>query len=61
MAIVVISGFDLNLVAPDATAAVDNFKDVFWNTRQADILGQIIIILAGAFAVAILFKESTKE
>ena len=62
VAVVIVSGFDINPVAIDsATTAVDNFKEVFWNTRQADILGQIIIILAGAFAVAILFKESTKE
>jgi len=24
-------------------------RTIFWNTRQADILGQIIIILGGAF------------
>ena len=33
------------------------FKDLFWNLRQVDILGQIIVILAGAFAVVVLFKE----
>lgn len=60
-AIVLTSGFDVNLPATDPSGTVDTFKEVFWNTRQADILGQIIIILAGAFAVAILFKESTKE
>lgn len=61
IAVVVMSGFDINTVATDTTVAVSDFKEVFWNTRQADILGQIIIILAGAFAVAILFKECNKE
>jgi NADH-quinone oxidoreductase subunit J len=35
----------------------DNFKEILWNTRQPDVLGKIIVILTGAFAVEILFKE----
>ncbi len=35
-------------------------RDVIWNKRPLDILGQIIIILAGVFGVVILFKESKK-
>ncbi len=31
--------------------------DVFWNRRQTDLLGQIIIILAGVYGVLIFFKE----
>ena len=34
---------------------------VFWNERQADILGQIVIVLAGVFGVLIFFKESEGE
>ena len=60
VAVVLLNGFDIQPVTTDVTAAASNFKEVFWNTRQADILGQVIIILAGAFAVAILFKESDK-
>lgn len=37
-----------------------NVQDVIWNKRPLDILGQIIIILAGVFGVVILFKESKK-
>ncbi|MGI6360775.1 MAG: NADH-quinone oxidoreductase subunit J [Bacillota bacterium] len=36
------------------------FKEIFWHNRQIDILGQIIVILSGVFAVVILFKESDK-
>jgi multisubunit Na+/H+ antiporter MnhB subunit len=35
----------------------DNFNEILWNTRQPDILGKIIALLTGAFAVEILFKE----
>jgi len=60
VAVVLLTGFDVQPVISDVTATASNFKDVFWNMRQADILGQVIIILAGAFSVAILFKESDK-
>lgn len=47
--------FDFNL--PTGTASVtDEFRETFWNTRQADILGQIIAILVGGIAVAVLFQ-----
>ncbi len=35
--------------------------EVFWNTRQADLVGQIIIVLAGIFGVLIFFKEREQE
>lgn len=38
-----------------------SFKEVFWNMRQADILGQIIIVFAGVFAVVVLFKERDEK
>ncbi len=59
MIILTMGNFDFS-VTVDAAAQVRTFNDVFWNTRQADIIGQIIIILAGAFAVVILFKEGDK-
>jgi NADH:ubiquinone oxidoreductase subunit 6 (subunit J) len=39
-----------------------NFRDldvreVLWNHRHADLLGQVTVLLAGAFAVVILVKE----
>jgi len=33
---------------------------VFWSQRQADLLGQIVIVLAGVFGVLIFFKEGEK-
>lgn len=42
--------------------AVENdVRSVLWNTRQIDIFGQIIILLAGVFATVLLFKESGKD
>jgi len=35
-------------------------RDVIWKVRHLDLLGQIIILLTGAFGVAVLFKESKK-
>ncbi|HHV95037.1 MAG TPA: hypothetical protein GXX37_00950 [Clostridiaceae bacterium] len=36
---------------------IDNFREVLWNNRQADIWAQAIVIIAGAIAVTVLFKE----
>ena len=35
----------------------NNVKIILWNLRHLDLLGQIVILLAGAFGVVILFKE----
>lgn len=34
---------------------------VIWKTRQIDLIGQIAILLAGAFSILILFKETKKK
>jgi hypothetical protein len=36
-------------------------RQVLWNIRSRDLLGQIIILLAGAFAVIILFRGTRKD
>jgi NADH-quinone oxidoreductase subunit J len=36
-------------------------QDVIWNVRKLDVLGQIIIILAGVIGVVILFKEKENQ
>jgi NADH-quinone oxidoreductase subunit J len=46
--------FDFNL--PAAPAAND-VRNIIWNLRHLDLLGQIVILLAGAFGVVALFKE----
>lgn len=66
-AVLIIGGVALVLVAispgvilPAAapvTGVADSFREVLWTHRQADIWGQVIIILTGALTVAALFKE----
>jgi len=56
LALLLISGFALEGAMPAPTIFAE-FKEVFWNTRQTDILAQIVLILAGSFAVIVLFKE----
>jgi len=50
--------FSRSYVIPAFTG---NVRDILWNSRQIDLLGQIIIILAGVFGVIIFFKESVEE
>jgi NADH-quinone oxidoreductase subunit J len=37
--------------------AENDVRNIIWNLRHLDLLGQIVILLAGAFGVVILFKE----
>ena len=47
---------------PNAAASAGaSVQDVLWNKRQIDLLGQIIIILAGVFGVLVFFKESDAD
>lgn len=50
--------FDLTLPSPEIER---DARVVLWNARPLDILGQIIMLLAGAFGIAILFKEAKKK
>ena len=58
-------GCALVLTAPELkplNPAVENdVRNVMWKLRQTDVLGQIIILLAGVFGVVVLFKERTKN
>lgn len=36
---------------------IGNVPDVLWNVRQLDMFGQIILIIAGALGVVVLFAE----
>lgn len=44
---------------PIAVSGTD-VRDMIWNHRHLDLLGQVVILLAGAFGVVILFKESER-
>jgi NADH-quinone oxidoreductase subunit J len=65
--IIIIGGIVLSLLnikpnfqlpMPEAQTDV---RQVMWNVRQIDLLGQIIILLAGVFGVVIFFKGKTKN
>jgi NADH-quinone oxidoreductase subunit J len=49
--------FNFTLPAPEAEPDVRN---ILWNLRQLDVLGQVVIILAGVFGVVVLFKDKFK-
>jgi NADH-quinone oxidoreductase subunit J len=48
----------LDLPLPPAGLETD-VRQVLWNVRRLDLVGQILIILAGVFGVVILFKDRT--
>ena len=54
-----LTGFSLGSRGPVGSAA--SFDNVFWETRQADIFGQMVAIIAGASAIVVFFKESEKQ
>ena len=54
---VLLGGEPLTLAEPDGAEV----RDLLWNTRQADIWGQIAAILCGGVAVAVLFREERRE
>jgi NADH-quinone oxidoreductase subunit J len=39
----------------------NDVRNILWNMRHLDLIGQITILLAGAFGVVALFKEWKKE
>ena len=47
-----------SLLPTIAAGSGESVKDILWNKRQVDLLGQIAIILAGVYGVIIFFKES---
>jgi NADH-quinone oxidoreductase subunit J len=38
----------------------EDVRNVLWNMRHLDLLGQIVVLLAGALGVAVLFKETKR-
>lgn len=46
----------LGINLPEPLAEHD-VRKVLWNIRHLDLLGQIVLLLAGAFGVVILFKD----
>ncbi len=58
LSILIFGDFNVELAAIDSSdTSFDAFREVLWHERQVDIFAQIILILGGAFAVTVLFKE----
>ena len=38
-----------------------NVRNVLWDLRQVDLLGQAIVLLIGVFGIVVLFKEGQKK
>jgi NADH-quinone oxidoreductase subunit J len=47
-------------IALPQVRALGDVKSIMWNLRQLDMYGQIVILLAGAFGVVILFRDKNK-
>lgn len=50
----------LDFPMPGATAVKD-VREVLWNLRHVDLVGQVVILMGGAFAVVVLVKELKHE
>lgn len=61
-AVLLLLGPNIN-IASFAQPAVSeaSVEEVLWNVRNNDMLGQIIVVLAGVFGVVILFKGRDKR
>ena len=59
MTAALLTGFSLGTHGPVGSAK--SFDNVFWETRQADIFGQMVAIIAGASARVVFFKESENQ
>ena len=52
--------FRFDFILPCAGINIDA-RNIIWYLRHMDLLGQALILLSGAFAVAVLFKENAKR
>jgi NADH-quinone oxidoreductase subunit J len=46
---------------PPPPSAEQDVRNVLWNLRHADLLGQIVILATGAFGVVVLVKGGKRE
>jgi len=45
----------------ETTVAVGGVREMLWNQRQIDLIGQVVVLLAGALGVVVLVKERKNE
>jgi len=41
--------------------AESDVRDMMWGARQLDMLGQVMVLMAGAYGILVLFKEMKKR
>jgi NADH-quinone oxidoreductase subunit J len=51
----------ITLPQPQGPEQVSDVSTLLWNTRPADLLAQVALLLAGAFAVVMLVKNMGRE
>jgi len=59
-AVLFMARFKLDFNLPMTGPNIDT-RNIIWYLRHMDLLGQVLILLAGAFAVVVLFKENFKK
>jgi len=58
--IMFLAKFKFDFILPVLQKETD-VRNILWNYRQIELIGQKIILLCGVFAVVILFKEARKN
>ena len=52
--------FSADFTLPQKGNLID-VRQLLWNSRQLDLLGQVVILLTGVFATVIFFREAKKR
>ena len=55
-----VGSYALPAAVPQVEAA-DQVRRVLWELRRLDLVGQILIMLVGAFGIVVLFKEQARK
>jgi len=51
----------LNFAPPVPESGDANVRTVMWTVRHADLIGQLVVLLGGVFAVVVLIKEFRRD
>ncbi len=46
---------------PVADKAMEDVRNVMWHLRTVDLIGQVAVLLGGAFGVVVLLKERKRD
>ena len=56
-----VAGIHAERIAAPLSGGVEGVRQALWSMRRLDLLGQILIILAGVFGVVVLFKGKNDD